>query len=102
MRCLPACRQPDHVVTLSPAHTLLLQVLPPGSRVISIEKELSWVLVAKRFLWQASQGSKAGGAQQKVGDKVSGGLGASGMGWDGRSCAGRSCRSAGHCVDRML
>ncbi|WIA39476.1 hypothetical protein OEZ86_005574 [Tetradesmus obliquus] len=34
----------------------IAQVLPPGGRLVSIEKDLSWLLVAKRFLWQASQG----------------------------------------------
>lgn len=34
------------------------QVLPRGSQLVSIEKDLSWWLVAKRFLWQASQGQK--------------------------------------------
>ncbi len=90
-----AC-QAVHVPIQSPVYIRLLQVLPPGARIISIEKELSWVLVAKRFLWQASQGSKASGAQQKVGDKVRG------LGAAGRTCAGFSCRSAEQSVDRML
>jgi hypothetical protein len=29
----------------------MAQALPPGGRVVSFEKDLSWVLVAKRFCW---------------------------------------------------
>eukprot|EP00878_Enallax_costatus_P014687 GHUV01015363.1.p1 GENE.GHUV01015363.1~~GHUV01015363.1.p1 ORF type:complete len:364 (+),score=98.26 GHUV01015363.1:1246-2337(+) len=37
---------------------VIAQVLPPTSKLISIEKDLTWWLVAKRFIWQASQGEK--------------------------------------------
>ncbi|GBF93260.1 hypothetical protein Rsub_05992 [Raphidocelis subcapitata] len=35
------------------------QALPEGARLISLEKEASWWLAAKRFVWQASEGSGA-------------------------------------------
>jgi hypothetical protein len=46
------------------------QVLPPGGRLVSIEKDLSWLLVAKRFLWQASQGEKNKQRQTPLGSTV--------------------------------
>eukprot|EP00877_Chromochloris_zofingiensis_P002138 jgi/Chrzof1/11925/Cz06g14250.t1 len=53
---------------------LIAQALPPSSCLISIEKDLTWVLVAKRFLWQSSQGEKKDGAGSgttvPVGQKV--------------------------------
>jgi len=49
---------------------LMAQVLPPGGRIISMEKDLTWVLVAKRFMWQASQGERNAGLQQRIGDRV--------------------------------
>jgi hypothetical protein len=61
--------RPTHPV---PPALPCLQALPPGARIISIEKELSWVLAAKRFLWQASQGEKSQGAEQRLGDRVGG------------------------------
>jgi len=47
-----------------------VQVLPPGSELVSIEKDLSWWLVAKRFLWQASQGQKNKDRDVPLGNKV--------------------------------
>lgn len=51
---------------------LMAQVLPRGSKLITVEKDLVWVLVAKRFLWQASQGQKKHLVQgsETVQDKV--------------------------------
>ena len=46
------------------------QVLPENGHLVSLEKDLSWVLVGKRFLWQASQGSRNKQSKPK-GDKVS-------------------------------
>jgi len=36
---------------------LIGQKLPPGGKLVTFEKDLFWFLAAKRFLWQASQGS---------------------------------------------
>jgi hypothetical protein len=47
-----------------------MQVLPAGGRLVSLEKDLSWLLVAKRFLWQASQGSKNKQRQTPLGSMV--------------------------------
>lgn len=47
-----------------------LQALPPSSKLISIEKDLSWWLVAKRFIWQASQGEKNKQRQMPLGNLV--------------------------------
>ncbi|GLI60582.1 hypothetical protein VaNZ11_002699 [Volvox africanus] len=49
---------------------LMAQVLPSGGRVVSFEKDLTWFLVAKRFMWQASQGEKNAGLETRVGDRV--------------------------------
>ncbi|GLC37907.1 hypothetical protein PLESTB_001503700 [Pleodorina starrii] len=49
---------------------LMAQALPPGGRVVSFEKDLTWLLVAKRFMWQASQGEKNAGLDTRVGDRV--------------------------------
>jgi hypothetical protein len=49
---------------------LIAQQLAEDARLVSIEKELSWVLVAKRFLWQASQGDKNAGGGKTPGQKV--------------------------------
>ncbi|MEW5302378.1 MAG: hypothetical protein WDW36_005171 [Sanguina aurantia] len=38
------------------AITIAQSLLQPGSKLLSFERELQWVLVSKRFLWQASQG----------------------------------------------
>ena len=48
---------------------LIAQSLPPSGRLISIERDLTWVLTAKRFMWQASQGSSQR-SNTPVGDKV--------------------------------
>ncbi len=48
----------------------MAQALPPGGRVVTFEKDLTWVLVAKRFMWQASQGSRNAGLAEKIGDRV--------------------------------
>ncbi len=32
--------------------------LPPGGRLVSIEADWKWALVAKRFVWQAGQGER--------------------------------------------
>ncbi|KAG2448509.1 hypothetical protein HYH02_006400 [Chlamydomonas schloesseri] len=50
---------------------LMAQVLPPGGRIVTFEKDLSWALAAKRFMWQASQGEKNQGQSSRVGDRVS-------------------------------
>ena len=47
----------------------IAKALPPSGKLISIEKDLQWVLAAKRFMWQASQGEKA----DRAGERVSGG-----------------------------
>jgi hypothetical protein len=52
------------------AYVLCLQVLPPGGQLVSIEKDLSWWLVAKRFMWQASQGQKNQQRDTPLGSKV--------------------------------
>ncbi|CAD7703584.1 unnamed protein product [Ostreobium quekettii] len=49
---------------------LIAQVLPPGSRLWTYEVDWKWVLVAKRFLWQASQGSKNAALAETISDKV--------------------------------
>jgi hypothetical protein len=49
---------------------LYLQVLPAGGQLVSLEKDLSWWLVAKRFLWQASQGQKNQQRDRPLGSKV--------------------------------
>lgn len=36
----------------------IAQALPPGGRLVSIESDWKWALVAKRFVWQAAQGEK--------------------------------------------
>lgn len=36
----------------------IAKALPPGGRLISIESDWKWALVAKRFVWQAAQGEK--------------------------------------------
>lgn len=52
----------------------MAQALPAGGRIIGIERDWKWFLVAKRFLWQASQGPQnaalraAGGTP--IGDRV--------------------------------
>ncbi|KAF6253956.1 S-adenosyl-L-methionine-dependent methyltransferase [Scenedesmus sp. NREL 46B-D3] len=48
----------------------IAQVLPPGGRLVSIEKDVSWLLVAKRFLWQASQGQNNKQRQTPLGSMV--------------------------------
>jgi hypothetical protein len=48
----------------------LEQVLPERGHLVSLEKDLSWVLVGKRFLWQASQGSRNQERRKPLGDKV--------------------------------
>ena len=40
----------------------IAKALPPGGRLISIESDWKWALVAKRFVWQAAQGEKRGKA----------------------------------------
>ncbi|PNW88683.1 hypothetical protein CHLRE_01g040300v5 [Chlamydomonas reinhardtii] len=50
---------------------LMAQALPPGGRIVTFEKDLSWALAAKRFMWQASQGEKNQGVSSRVGDRVS-------------------------------
>ena len=36
----------------------IAKALPPGGRLISIESDWKWALIAKRFVWQAAQGEK--------------------------------------------
>ncbi len=36
----------------------IARALPPGSRLVSIEADWKWALVAKRFVWQAGQGER--------------------------------------------
>ncbi|MEW5310695.1 MAG: hypothetical protein WDW38_002466 [Sanguina aurantia] len=61
------------------AITIAQSLLQPGSKLLSFERELQWVLVSKRFLWQASQGeggiqapsfAENGGKLLRVGDRV--------------------------------
>eukprot|EP00879_Flechtneria_rotunda_P009523 GHRR01009967.1.p1 GENE.GHRR01009967.1~~GHRR01009967.1.p1 ORF type:complete len:374 (+),score=67.81 GHRR01009967.1:945-2066(+) len=49
---------------------LIAQVLPEGGKLISLEKDLAWVLVGKRFLWQASQGNLDKARTTPVGQMV--------------------------------
>ena len=44
----------------------IAKALPPSGKLISIEKDLQWVLAAKRFVWQASQGEKADRAGERL------------------------------------
>jgi hypothetical protein len=46
------------------------QSLPPGGHLVSLDKDISWVLVAKRFLWQASQGEANKARPVPLGDQV--------------------------------
>lgn len=46
-------------------------MLPADGQLVSLEKDLSWLLVAKRFLWQASQGEKDKQRQRPLASKVS-------------------------------
>lgn len=46
------------------------QVLQADGQLVSIEKDLSWWLVAKRFMWQASQGQKNKQRDVPLGRKV--------------------------------
>lgn len=47
----------------------IAQALSEGSRVVTIEKDLKFVLAAKRFCWQANQGTRAPG-EPRVGKRV--------------------------------
>ncbi|KAG2444930.1 hypothetical protein HXX76_001666 [Chlamydomonas incerta] len=68
---------------------LMAQALPPGGRIVTFEKDLSWALAAKRFMWQASQGEKNQGLGSRVGDRVS-------VEWgDARERLGRVLRPGG-------
>lgn len=58
-----------HISTPDGACTAL-QVLPPGGQLVSVEQDLQWWLVAKRFMWQASQGQKNTSQEVPLGDKV--------------------------------
>ncbi|KAG1675150.1 hypothetical protein FOA52_003373 [Chlamydomonas sp. UWO 241] len=49
---------------------LIAQSMPPDGRVVSLEKELMWVLVGKRFMWQAGQGSKDRQPYSRIGHNV--------------------------------
>lgn len=49
---------------------LVAQCLEPGARLVSYEKDLLWLLAAKRFMWQASQGEKNKAAEARIGDRV--------------------------------
>ncbi len=64
--------RPHHTPISPPSHpphthTITPQALPPASKLISLERDWKWVLVAKRFLWQASQGTQG---TPGLGDKV--------------------------------
>ncbi|GHP06135.1 hypothetical protein PPROV_000488200 [Pycnococcus provasolii] len=48
----------------------IAQALSEGSRVVTIDNDLRFVLAAKRFCWQANQGTRADG-QPRVGRRVS-------------------------------
>jgi hypothetical protein len=63
-----------HALSLQRRPTLP-QALPPGGRLVSLERELSWVLVAKRFVSQAGGGSgPKEGQGEALSDKVGGPL----------------------------
>lgn len=67
--CLLACQTPGS--NLNPCFVgysaiLMAGAVPQGARITSYEKDLTWVLVAKRFVWQASQGKKRAGTKDKV------------------------------------
>eukprot|EP00983_Pelagomonas_calceolata_P128496 1161516-Pelagomonas_calceolata.AAC.4 len=58
--CVQACGQPEDVTaTLLAGYSAILigQKLPKDGRLVTYERDLFWFLAAKRFLWQASQGS---------------------------------------------
>lgn len=38
---------------------LMAQALPQQARLVTLESDWRWALVAKRFVWQAAQGDKA-------------------------------------------
>ena len=37
---------------------VIAQALGPAARLVSLEADWKWALVAKRFVWQAAQGEK--------------------------------------------
>jgi len=49
---------------------LIARALPPGSRLVSMESDLKFVLASKRFLWQASQGEANKAREEPIGKKV--------------------------------
>jgi len=52
---------------------IIQQALPDTSKLISLENNLQWLLAAKRFVWQASQGSEVrAGKQVPLYEKVGG------------------------------
>ncbi|GFH10908.1 uncharacterized protein HaLaN_06312 [Haematococcus lacustris] len=48
----------------------IAQQLPRGGRLVSFEKEWTWWLAARRFMWQASQGQEQAAAADRVGNKA--------------------------------
>lgn len=73
---------------------LSLQALPPDGQLVSVEKDISWWLVAKRFMWQASQGQKNQQRDAPLGRKVGGWMMAT---W-GRLIRSRLCDDYRHCL----
>ena len=55
-------KQPQHAVEVGTfcgySALKIAQVMPSGARVTSFESDWKWALVAKRFVWQATQGSR--------------------------------------------
>ena len=37
---------------------LIAKAMAPGARLVTLESDWKWALVAKRFVWQATQGDK--------------------------------------------
>lgn len=102
-----------HVYTFAHAHTHAraralnapdiprAQALPRGSKLVSLEKELTWCLTAKRFVWQASQGAGAReGREEALKDKVRPRRLCAGCRCFARSKPGTPAREAGAACER--
>lgn len=71
---LVADKQPELAVEVGTmagySAVLIAQQLPLTGRLISFEKDLVWALVGKRYMWQASQGSKSRDPYPRIGQNV--------------------------------
>lgn len=70
------CKSHPHPPLPIPGYTAILigQQLALDARLVSYEKDLFWLIAAKRFLWQASQGSRVKGVPQARLDRRVGGV----------------------------